>query len=253
MKRFLRPLPFLLVVLSANLMTIPAHAGLFDDDEARKAISSLSAKLDALSSKVDDQLATKTDKTVVLDQLNQIEALRQEIAKLRGQVEVLSNDVSDNARRQKDFYVDLDNRLRKLEPQKVVVDGKEAQIDQNEQKSYDTALAVFQSGDYSGAANALNTFTQTYPRSVYVPNAQYSLGIAYYAQKDYKNAITTFQALIKASPDSPKAPDAMLNIATCYTEQKDKVQAKKVLLALRSQYPDSAAAKAAADRLSTLK
>ena len=86
-----------------------------------------------------------------------------------------------------------------------------------------------------------------------MPNAQYSLGIAYYAQKDYKNAITTFQALIKASPDSPKAPDAMLNIATCYTEQKDKVQAKKVLLALRSQYPDSAAAKAAVDRLTTLK
>jgi len=178
MTRFFSPLPILFAVLSAGLMATPAHAGLFDDDEARKAISSLSAKLDALSGKVDDQLVAKADKTVVLDQLNQLESLRQEIAKLRGQVEVLSNDVSDNARRQKDFYVDLDNRLRKLEPQKVVVDGKEAQIDQNEQKSYDTALAVFQAGDYSGAANALNTFIQMYGRSIYVPNAQYSLGTA---------------------------------------------------------------------------
>jgi len=250
MKRFFL---ILVTVLSTSVFISPAHAGLFDDDEARKAISDLNTKLDALNSKVDDQFATKADKTVILDQLNQIDSLRQEIAKLRGQLEVLSNDVSDNERRQKDFYVDLDNRLRKLEPQKVVLDGREAQVDQNEQKSYDTALAVFQSGDYAGAANALNSFLQVYPHSVYVPNAQYSLGIAYYAQKDYKNAVATFQALVKASPDSPKAPDAMLNIASCYSEQKDRALAKKWLVNLRTLYPDSAAAKTASDRLSSLK
>ena len=248
MKRF-----FFLSSLVLSVLAMPAHAGLFNDDEARKAISDISTKLDVLTGRLDDQLATKADKTVILDQLNQLDALRQEIAKLRGQVEVLSNDASDNQRRQKDFYVDLDNRLRKLEPQKIVVDGKEAQIDQNEQKNYDTAVAVFQSGDYSGAANALNSFLQLYARSIYAPNAQYSLGIAYYALKDYKNAIATFQAMIKAAPDSPKAPDAMLNIASCYSEQKDKVQAKKVLLALRSEYPDSNAAKTASARLATLK
>jgi len=231
----------------------PAHAGLFDDDEARKAISDISAKLDALSSKVDDQLANKADKTALLDQLNQIDSLRQEIAKLRGQLEVLSNDVNDNQRRQKDFYVDLDNRLRKLEPQKVVVDGKEEQVDLAEQKTYETALAVFQSGDYAGAASALSTFVQLYNRSIYVPNAQYSLGIAYYAQKDYKNAVATFQSLVKSFPDSPKAPDAMLNIASCYSEQKDKPLAKKWLTNLRTLYPDSVAAKTAADRLNALK
>ena len=166
---------------------------------------------------------------------------------------MLGNDVSDNQRRQKDFYVDLDNRLRKLEPQKVTLDGKEAQVDQSEQKTYETALAVFQSGDYAGAANSLSTFLQLYPHSIYVPNAQYSLGIAYYAQKDYKNAVSTFQGLLKAYPESPKAPDAMLNVASCYSEQKDKVQTKKWLQNLRTLYPDSAAAKTAADRLNSLK
>ncbi|PRC95271.1 tol-pal system protein YbgF [Solimicrobium silvestre] len=250
MKRFFLSL---LTVLSIGILTTPAHAGLFDDDEARKAILDLRTKLDTVSSKLDDQITNKADKTVVLDQLNQLDSLRQEIAKLRGQVEVLSNDVSDSQRRQKDFYVDLDNRLRKLEPQKLLVDGKEAQIDPNEQKSYDTALAVFQSGDYSGAANALNSFIQMYTRSAYVPNAQYSLGIAYYAQKDYRNAIATFQSLVKASPDFSRAPDAMLTIATCYSEQKDKTAARKVLQNLRTQYPDSAAAKTAIDRLNALK
>ncbi len=244
---------FFLILLASFTLTTAAYAGLFDDEEARKAISDISAKLNALTSKVDSQLVLKADKTALLEQLNQFDSVRQEIATVRGQVEVLANSVDENSRRQKEFYVDLDNRLRKLEPQKVVVDGKETQIDQNEQKSYDTAIVVFQSGDYSGAANALNSFVQMYPRSIYLANAQYSLGIAYYAQKDYKSAIVTFGSLIKAYPESPKAPDAMLNIASCYSEQKDKPQAKKTLLALRAQYPDSVAAKTAADRLAALK
>ena len=250
MKRFFL---ILATVISTGALMSPAHAGLFDDDEARKAISDLNAKLTAISSKLDDQIENKADKTALLEQLNQIDSLRQEIARLRGQLEVLGNDVSESQRRQKEFYVDLDNRLRKLEPQKVVLDGKEAQVDQNEQKTYETALAVFQSGDYAAAANSLNTFVQIYPHSIYVPVAQYSLGIAYYAQKDYKNAVATFQAMLKAYPDSPKSPDAMLNIASCYAEQKDKVQTKKWLQNLRSVYPDSAAAKTAADRLNSLK
>ncbi|MET3108836.1 tol-pal system protein YbgF [Oxalobacteraceae bacterium GrIS 2.11] len=250
MKRFFL---ILITALATSVLFNPAQAGLFSDDEARKAISDLSAKLDSLSGKVDDQLANKADKAALLDQLNQIDSLRQEIAKLRGQLEVLGNDVSDSQRRQKDFYVDLDNRLRKLEPQKVVVDGKEEQVDQTEQKTYETALAVFQSGDYAAAASALNSFVQLHPRSIYVPNAQYSLGIAYYAQKDYKNAVSTFQMLVKNFPDSPKAPDAMLNIASCFSEQKDKATAKKWLINLRTLYPDSTAAKAANDRLNALK
>ncbi len=250
MKRFFS---ILLTVVSAGMLTTQAYAGLFDDDEARRAILDMRGKIDALSSQVDDKLGTKADKTVALDLLNQQDSLRQEIAKLRGQVEVLSNDIADGQRRQKDFYVDLDNRLRKLEPQKVVVDGKEAQVDHNEQKSYDAALALFQSGDYKGAAAALASFLQTYSASAYAANVQYSLGISYYAQKDYKNAIAAFDSLIHDFPASQKAPDALLNIASCYSEQKDKVATKKVLLKLRSQYPDSAAAATAGDRLKSLK
>lgn len=245
---------FFLILTTVSLFAMhPAQAGLFDDDEARKAITDLNAKLSALSAKVDDQISGKADKSALLDQLNQIQSLRDEIAKLRGQLEVLGNDVSDNQRRQKEFYVDLDNRLRKLEPQKVVVDGKEAQVDQSEQKSYEAATAVFQSGDYAGAANAFNTFVQVYAHSIYVPQATYSLGIAYYAEKDYKNAVNTFQSLLKTFPDNAKAPDAMLNIASCYAEQKDKVQTKKWLQNLRTLYPDSSAAKTAGDRLNALR
>jgi tol-pal system protein YbgF len=243
----------LLMTLCISLFINPAHAGLFDDSEARKAISDLNDRLNALTGKVNDQLADKASKTAVLDQLNQLDALRQEIAQLRGQLEVLSNQVNDLQRQQKDFYIDLDNRLRKLEPQKITVDGKETQIKQDELQSYEAALALFQSADYAGAAHALNAFLQAYPRSAYAPDAHYSLGTAYYAQKQYKNAISAFQTLVKNFPDHPKAPDALLNIASCYTEQKDSASAKKWLLNLRKLYPDSSAAQTAGDRLGALK
>ena len=241
------------MVATVGVVTVPAHAGLFDDDEARRAILDIRTKIDALSAQVDEKLTVKADKTAVLDLLNQQDQLRQEIARLRGDIEVLSNDVADGQRRQKDFYVDLDNRLRKLEPQKIMVDGKEAQVDPGEQKSYDAAMALFQSGDYKNAAAGLSTFLQSYARSAYAASAQYSLGVAYYAQKDYKNAVASFESVVTSFPDNVKAPDAMLNIATCYSEQKDKAAARKILMSLRNQYPNSAAAGSAADRLKSMK
>ena len=51
----------------------------------------------------------------VVQLLNQVEALNGELNRLRGQIEVLSNDVSNAQKRQRDMYVDLDTRLRRIE------------------------------------------------------------------------------------------------------------------------------------------
>jgi hypothetical protein len=45
-----------------------------------------------------------------VDFANQIEAVKADIAKLRGQIEVLTYELEATQKRQKDFYVDLDNR-----------------------------------------------------------------------------------------------------------------------------------------------
>jgi tol-pal system protein YbgF len=244
----LRLAPFALCALFA----LPglAHAGLLEDDEARKAILDLRAKVDQIQQDLHGQIASKADKASALELVNQIEQLRQEVAKLRGQIEVLTNELSNTQQRQKDFYVDLDNRLRKLEPKKVTVDGKEAQVDPGEQKSYDAALAVFKNGDYRNAASGFADFLRRYPESAYAAAAQYGLGTAYYALRDCKSAIDAHRALVKTFPDNPKAPDAMLNVAICHIELKEKPQAKKVLEALILQYPDSSAAQTARERLS---
>lgn len=239
------------VLAAGSLAPVAAHAGLFDDDEARRAILDARTRIEALQRDIGARLEAKADKNSLLDLANQNEQLRLDVAKLRGQVEVLTNELANAQQRQKDFYVDLDNRLRKLEPQKVSVDGREANIDQTEQRTYDAALELFKGGDYKSASSAFNDFLRRYPQSGYAASAQYWLGNAYYAQRDYRNAIAAQQVVVKNYPDSTKAPDALLNIATCYIELKDKVNARRALDTILAQYPDSTAARTAKERLSS--
>jgi tol-pal system protein YbgF len=230
-----------------------ANAGLLDDDEARKAILDLRSKVENLTRDMNARMDTKSDKSAALDLINQHEQTMQEIARLRGQVEVLTNEIATSQKRQKDFYADLDARIAKLEPRQVSIDGKEAEVDPGELKSYEAAMKLFSSGDYKTAANALADFVRLHPASSYASNAQYWLGNAYYAQRDYKNAIASQEIVASTYKDSAKAPDAMLNIASSYIELKDKKSAKKALQQLVTKYPDSSAASTAKDRLAALK
>lgn len=240
-------------VLTAAAGVPLAHAGLFDDEEARRAILDMRDRIDAVREDLSARLENKADKSGALDLSGQNEQLRQEVARLRGQIEVLSNEIKNTQQRQKDFYVDLDARLRKVEPQKVSVDGQEVSVNPNEQQSYDAALATFKSGDYRTAGAAFADFLRRYPQSGYAPSAQYLLGTTYYAQRDYRNAISAQQVVVEKYPDSPKAADAMLNIATSHTELKDRPAARRELEALVAKYPNSSAAQTAKERLALLK
>ena len=232
---------------------LQAHAGILSDDEARKAILELRAKVDGLVRDLNVRIDTKADKTISLEMVNQHEQTMAEIAKLRGQLEVLTNEITSAQKRQKDFYTDLDARIRKLEPRQVSIDGQEAAVAPDEQTTYEAAMATFKGGDYKTAAAQLGAFVTRYPQSSYAANAQYWLGNAYYAQRDCKKAIVAQQVVATNYPDSAKAPDAMLNIGTCYAEMKDKKAATTALKNLIAKYPDSAAATAARDRLPGLK
>lgn len=252
MRTFVTPAVAAAFMAAVACVPLPAQA-LFGDDEARRAILELRGKFEAFQKDSSAQLDGKANQKSVLDLSSQNEQLRQEVARLRGQVEVLTNEVANAQQRQKDFYVDLDTRLRKMEPQRVTVDGQEVSVDQSEQKSYDAALALFQDGDYKAAGVAFADFLRRHPQSGYAANAQYLLGNSFYAQRDYRNAISAQQALVKKFPGSAKVPDALLNIATCQVELKDRAAARKTLEALIAQYPEAVAAQTAKERLASLK
>lgn len=242
-----------------------AQAALFEDDEARKAILDLRAKvtqseeqnkarlaeLSATNGKLLEQVDTM--RRSLLDLNNQIELLRGELARLRGADEQILRDVAELQRRQKDIGQAVDDRLRKLEPVKVSLDGREFSAEPEERKAYEDAVAQMRAGDFDKAAVSLTGFVRRWPTSGYADSARYWLGNAQYARRDYKEAIATFRAFVTLAPDHPRAPEAMLAIANSQAEMKDKAAARKTLEELIKAYPKSEAAVAAKERLAALK
>lgn len=239
--------------------SMPAHA-LFGDDEARKAIIDLRAKVTEMENRLrekDAELATRIERLEAanraqLEFANTVEAQRKEIALLRGQVETLTNEIATLQKRNRDLYADLDARLKAFEPLATTVDGKPATVDRAEQAAYDAALAQFRAGDFRGAATSLQVFLTRWPKSAHAPAANYWLGNSLYSLKDYKGAIAAQQVVIDRYADSPRAPDALLNIAASHLELKDTARARAALQKIIADYPNSEAAKVAEERLKVI-
>ncbi|MGZ5179288.1 MAG: tol-pal system protein YbgF [Ramlibacter sp.] len=247
-----------LAACAALVLPLAGHAALFEDDEARQAILELRQRIEAQRLAGDKQagdLRTENEqlRRSLLDLQNQIEALRGELARLRGQDEQLARDLADVQRRQKDMAQGVDDRLRKFEPTKVTVDGREFVADPAEQQAYDAALAVFRKGDFPGAQAAFADFARKFPQSGYRPSALFWLGNAQYANRDYRGAMSNFRALLAQAPDHARAPEAVLSIANCQIELKDNAGARKTLDDLVKAYPQSEAAGAARERLARLR
>ena len=149
--------------LSLVVATLPASAGIFDDDEARRAILDLRAKADANQRDIATQLDLQRRNQA--DVANQLDAMRQEIAKLRGMIESMQNDLANEQKRNKDLYTDLDARMRKMEPQQATVDGQSATVAPDEQRDYEAALAQFKTSDFKGSISSFQSFLTRYPQS----------------------------------------------------------------------------------------
>jgi tol-pal system protein YbgF len=237
-----------IAVLAALAVAGPARAGMFDDEEARRQIADVRRQVEAQAKTLARIESEVTDKKALLELVNQIDALKAEIAGLRGQIEVVANRVEGLDKRQKDLYVDLDTRLRKFESAKIEQD-KVAASAQAEQQAYEAGLAQFKANNYGAAIQSLQSFLAAYPQSQLAPSAQYWIGNAHYALREYRNAISAQQKLISLWPDSAKAPDALLNIASSQSEMGDAKGSRSTLQSLVSKYPNSPAAEQAKQRL----
>lgn len=244
----------LLTAFLLSWVACTAQAALFEDDEARRAILELRQRQDA--SQEESRRANEETgqlRRSLLDLQNQIEALRSELARQQGQNEQLARSVADLQRLQKDQLQVLEERLRKLEPVKVAVDGREFMAEPAEKRDFEAALGIFRKGDFAAAQTAFADFLRRWSQSSYGPSAQFWLGNARYATREYKEAIQNFRLLLTQAPDHLRAPEAVLSIANCQVEIKDLRGARKTLEELIKAYPESEAAVAAKDRLARLK
>jgi tol-pal system protein YbgF len=243
------------------LATAHASAGLFSDDEAHKQIEQLEMRLARLEDGYKQQTSS------MLDLLSQVEALNQELRKLRGQNEELVHNLQDAEKRQRDFYVDLDARVRRFEttdttaqppaapavaaPTAPAKAAEEARGEEN--AAYDAAYGYYKAANYEKALVSFRDYLAKFPESAKAPNAHYLMGNAYFALDDYKRSMASYQAVVSKFEAYAKVPDAWLNIAGCQQKLNDLPAARKTLKMLIAKYPASSAAGKAKKRLAALK
>lgn len=263
MKRLL-PLAAALVLIP----TAPAHAQLFGGDtEARNQIFQL---------RQDVQGQIETTSRGQLELAMQNEQMRAELARLRGQIELLTNEVETLKQRQKDFYVDLDARLRRYEsaaagaasaaapapgeappaapaaaaaPPQVPAPAPAPASANTESADYQGALALLKNGKHKDAQSAFERFITRYPAGNFTAGAHFWAGNAALQARDVASANRHFKTVMDKYPKENVAPDAMLGLANSQQAMNDAAGAKRTLQSLLERYPQSNAAQVARQRL----
>ncbi|MBP7467601.1 MAG: tol-pal system protein YbgF [Thauera sp.] len=240
-----------LVALLALAPVAPAHAQLFGGDtEARNQIIQL---------RQDVQGQIETTSRGQLELAMQNEQMRAEVARLRGQIELLMNEVETLKQRQKDFYVDLDARLRQIETGGTAAapaNGTAAPAPTGndagaESADYEAALTLLKNGKQKEALAAFDSFTKRYPSGNFTAGAHFWAGNAALQSKDLASATRHFKTVTDKWPSDNVAPDAMLGLANSQQALGDATAARNTLKSLTERYPQSNAAQVARQRLAT--
>lgn len=200
-----------------------------------------------------------------VDLLNQVTALKTEVAQLRAQIEELQQQNAQAQSTARAQYLDLDGRLNRLEggtaappvaagtpaataPASAPV--PEAAVPAaDERAAYEAAFDTLKSGQYDASARAFSQFLQQYPEGAYAPNARYWLGESYYVTQNFELALQQFQALYQRYPTHDKASGALLKIGLSQYGLKRMADARVTLDDVTRKYPGSDAARTAEDRL----
>lgn len=196
-----------------------------------------------------------------------LESLDAENRSLRGEIEQMRYQVEQMRQRQRELYLDMDQRLQAVESRASGfgsapvaeeipgISGMEAAetARMDEQGQYRTAFELLKGGDNTGAINGFNRFLEQYPESGLASNAQYWLGEASYGARNFSQAVREFEKVRTLYPDSSKVADASLKLAYSYYELKKWNSARSVLQEIQERFSDSTAAKLAQKRLERIK
>jgi tol-pal system protein YbgF len=240
----------------------PAEDALAQMAEMRKTAAAQDERIARLESRLQNQ--------GLLNLLNQVEALKTELARLRGTQEELSYKQENADKRAKELFSDLDARVKELASRPVTVptDAVRLQVSQSlvapspppapadseaEARAYEAAQSLVKAGKYKEAVAAFGAFLKQYPGGSLAANALFWTGLSHMNLSDFKSASLSYQRLLKEFPASPKVPDAMLSLARAQVLMNDQDAARGTLDQLIAKHPQSKAAENGKKLLSTLK
>lgn len=213
-----------------------------------------------------DNRLTRVERIVDNDSLSnlstRINTLQADTQALRAQLEELQYEMGQANDRQRQLYLDLDQRLSALQNAALRLDEDRSVLEGGtlapgalpvpggtDRANYQASFELLKQGRYEEAARALQQFMATYPNSEYADNAQYWLAETHYVTQDYNTALAEFQVVLDRFPESRKLPDALLKLGFCNYELQRWDASRKALATVAQQYPETTAARLANQRL----
>lgn len=215
-----------------------------------------------------------------MDLVGQINSLQQEVAKLRGKLDVQTHTLQQLSEQMKAQYQDIDARLSSGQTKKLVkpavtpamVDDVAlnqpssanttttstssaatldpgAAIELQEQAVYQAAIDLSKKGDYVRATSAFQHYLTKYPNGKFAANGHFWLGEIYLIQGQPDPAAGEFNTVITSFPTHAKVPDAMLKLGQAYYDKGDFKQAKLQFTKVQKQFANTPAAQGAMTRL----
>jgi tol-pal system protein YbgF len=274
---------------------------LFEDEGARKKLNEIQDQLNALQSSIEFEIkekftnfekSNKVDPKLINSLSERINTLFDDLAKLRGEVEVLTYSLQTSEERQKVLYKELNERLQKIEDSAVKIENnvnsaesppKNQPLTQNnliiqeevlpeiapepipqaadlpplvdkniEYQEFEDAKKLITATKYKEAFDALDKFVINYPNSELLPEAKYNLGYTQFALRNYKAAINTFNKIVLEYPDNPIAPNSLYQVTNSQIQLTRITKAKQTLRTLIKKYPNADIIPSAKKRLKDL-
>ncbi len=188
----------------------------------------------------------------------QSDDLQRQGADLQGRIETLEHDNANASSRQRDLYVDLDERLQALEESVQIAASASAGSTAagalpvpggSDRDNYQAALEMIKEQRYDAAEVAFKQFLVSFPDSQMADNAQYWLAEAYYVTDRFDKALKQFTIVVNDYPRSRKVPDALLKMGFCSYELKRWDDARASLGRVQADFADTTAARLAEQRL----
>jgi tol-pal system protein YbgF len=206
----------------------------------------------------------------------QLDEMRRDNRELRGAIENLTYEIEQLKRKQRDIYLDIDQRIGGLQGGAVPPPGAPASTatatpetptpaaprpqtpaatDRSRiQAEYQAAYALLspQQRRYQDAANAFAAFIDKYPGDPLTPNAKYWLGEAYYVSQQNAPALAAFEQVVADHPGDTKAPGALYKIGRLKEAAGDRTAARAAYQRVLKDYPGAPAAGLSRQRLQEL-
>lgn len=200
----------------------------------------------------------------------QLQQMQDEIARLRGVVEVQQNDIQRMKQEALERYQELDQRIasgsaapatNNSQPAGGAIDaggtpsapaaqqasaaGTEPPDSAKEKLYYEAAFDLIKAKDFDKASQAFTAFLRKYPNSSYAGNAQYWLGEVNLAKGDLQGAGQAFAKVSQQYPKHAKVPDSLYKLADVERRLGHTDKVKGILQQVVAQYPGTSAAQLA--------